>query len=74
MVRGDIVTVEQDGKWRNHVEGEGFLDGAYENRLDAALIGRELARERRVGHRTDRPDAVDRTADRTPEKTARQLA
>ena len=70
MARGDIVTVQQDGKWRNHVDGEGFLDGAYENRLDAALIGRELARERQVDHRTLQEDAADPVA----EKTARQPA
>ncbi|HEU5037388.1 MAG TPA: hypothetical protein VFT70_10300 [Nocardioides sp.] len=62
MARGDIETVHQDGKWRNRVEGEGFLDGAYENRLDAALIGRELARERNVGHRTLEHDAAEKTA------------
>ena len=61
MARGDIVTVQQDGKWRNRVEGEGFLDGAYENRLDAALIGRELARERRVAHVTERTDTELKT-------------
>ena len=69
MARGDIVTVREDDTWRNRVEGEGFLRGAYVNRLDAALIGRELARERRVGHRVEPADAgVD------GEKTARQPA
>jgi hypothetical protein len=68
MARGDIVTVRDGGRWRNHVEGQGLLDGAYENRLDAALIGRELARERRVAHSVD-----DANAERAREYAAESV-
>lgn len=50
MPTGDIETYHADGRWRNRVEANEDLPGAYDTKEEAARVGRDEAREQRVEH------------------------
>jgi hypothetical protein len=48
----DVHTVPRDGAWVNEVLGL-VVDGSFATQEEAAAAGREVARQRGVGHRID---------------------
>jgi len=50
MADGFVHTVHADGTWRNGIEGDAPLAGAYETKAEAVEAGRAEARSRQTEH------------------------
>ena len=50
MADGFVHTVHADGAWRNSIEGDAPLAGAYETKADAVEAGRAEAQRRQTEH------------------------
>jgi hypothetical protein len=48
--RGDIETYFEDNVWKNRIEGNLIEHTSHERKATAVLVGRDMARSRKVEH------------------------
>ena len=58
MAGGDIHTEPHGARWATTVEGDPHPVNLHDTRLMAVKLGRELARQRRVGHYVHNQDGT----------------
>jgi len=58
MTGGDIHTEPYGARWATTVEGDAAPVNLHDTRLMAVKLGRELARQRRVGHHIHNQDGT----------------
>jgi hypothetical protein len=58
MPRDDIETYQDQGQWRNKIEGETGDLGTFASRDEAIAKGRQLAMDRKVEHIIRRVDGT----------------
>lgn len=58
MPNGDISTYNEDGQWKNKVEGNQRASSTHETKAEAQAAGREMAKDRGVEHTIRRLDGT----------------
>ena len=48
--KGDVETYFENGRWKNKVQGNSRASNVHDTRTAAVGAGREMARQRKVGH------------------------
>lgn len=75
MAKGDIETYNEDGVWKNRVQGGQRASNTAETKAEAQAVGRDMARDRGVEHVIKKMDGTigerntyPRSRDKNPPK------